>query len=314
MKRHRYIQESDDLRWSAITVLCTRHGPGQVERAGVWFEGDWLPLAGRAVAEAKAMLKDSWDIPYFADAIVNGRQVPMSHVLRFGDGLVFRQRFGIKAGDDRPIERAIGEAVVAAYPDLLEKAARVRARNLSANHEQEAIKGVVDEWAVQQFGQADASTKAILADIVQRLQRIETVLGRGDSTVGEAGLAVAGVLHGEVISDGPQPPDRFRLFGKEYKGISRDQWRLLEALWPKQTAEIDDVMEQVYGVHFKQEQEALRSLARRLTECLVLQSCPAEIVIKNGYCTLEIYHDRQRSQSTEGRPADNQEGSVSWGS
>lgn len=256
--------------------------------AGVRFQGDWLPLAGRAVAEAKEMLKKAGAISYFADAIVNGRQVPVAHVLRPGDRLVFRQRFGIKAGNDQDIKQAIGEAMVAVYPDLLEKAEQVKARNLSADDEREAMKGVVDEWAIQQFGQPDVSMRAVLADIVQRLQRIESVLGNANSTVGEDDRVFAGVQHAEVMPDGPQPPDRFRLFGEEYKGISRDQWRLLEALWPQRTAEIEGVMEQVYGVNCKQEQEALRSLARRLTECLVLQSCPAEIVVKNGYCTLEI--------------------------
>jgi hypothetical protein len=273
---------------------------------GVLFEGDRLPLGGMSVFEAKAMLKDAWAIPYFADALVNGRQVPVAHVLQPGERLEFVQRFGVKAGNDQPIEQAIGEAVVAVYPVLLEKAATVKARNLSADQEREAMKGIVDEWAVHHFGQPDASTRAVLADIVQRLQRIESVLGKGDSTVGEDGRAFAGVRHGEVIPDGPQPPDRFRLFGKEYKGISQEQWKLLKALWPQQTAEVEDVMEQVYGVNFRQEQEALRSVARRLNVRLLDQSCPAEIVIKNGHCILEIYHDRQRSQSTKNRPADDQ--------
>jgi hypothetical protein len=259
----------------------------------VLFEGERLPLGGMSVFEAKAMLKDAWGITYFADAFVNGRQVPVARVLEPGDRLAFVQRFGIKASNDQSIEQAIGKAMVAVYPDLLEMAVQVRARNLSADHERQAMKGVVDEWAVQQFGQPDASMRAVLADIVQRLQRIESVLG-------EDGSALVGVQHGEVMSDGPQPPDRFRLFGKEYKGISRDQWLLLKAVWPQRTAEIEDVMEQVYGVNFKQEQEALRSLARRLTECLVLQSCPAEIVIKNGYCTLEIATGLKKVASDRG--------------
>lgn len=73
-------------------------------RDGVLFEGDWLPLVGLAVAEAKAMLKDAWSIPYFADAYVNGCQVSVVHVLRSGDRLDFSQRFGVKAGDGKPIE------------------------------------------------------------------------------------------------------------------------------------------------------------------------------------------------------------------
>lgn len=146
------------------------------EDGGVLVEGDWLPLTGLPVVEAKAMLKDAWGIPYFADAIVNGRQVPVAHVLQPGDRLDFVQRFGVKDGDNKPIEQLIGEALVIAYPELREGAEKVMARNLSADHERAALKGMVDEWAVQQFGPLDASTKAILADSVQRLQVIEAVL------------------------------------------------------------------------------------------------------------------------------------------
>lgn len=148
----------------------------EARREGVLFEGDWLPQAGLSVVEAKAMLKDGWGIPYFADAIVNGRQVTVAHVLRRGDRLEFVQRFGVKAGDDKPIEQVIGEAMVVVYPKLLEKAANVMARNLSADQKRDAMKGMVDEWAIQQFGPPDASTRAVLADIVQRLQAIEGVL------------------------------------------------------------------------------------------------------------------------------------------
>lgn len=269
----------------------------EARREGVLFEGDWLPLVGIPVIQAKALLKDAGSISYFADAIVNDRQMSLAYLLQLGDRLEFVQRFGVKAGDDKPIVQAIGEAMVVVYTELLEKAATVRARNLSADHERAALKRTVEEWAVQQFGPPDASTKAILADIVERLQRIELVLGRGNSTGSRDHHAVAGFRHGEVMADGPQPPDRFWLFGKEYKGISREQWLLLKAIWPHRTAEIENVMEQVYGKNFKQEQEALRSLARRLTECLARQSCRVEVSVKKGHCTLDIYDESKKVAS-----------------
>ena len=119
---------------------------------GVLFEGDWLPLAGMSVFVAKAMLKDAGNISYFADAIVNGRQVPVAHVLQPGDRLEFVQRFGYKASDDRPIEQAIGKAVVVAYPELVEIADKVKALNLPADRSLDLMAGMVAEWAEERFG------------------------------------------------------------------------------------------------------------------------------------------------------------------
>ena len=141
---------------------------------GVLFEGDWLPLIGVPVAKAKAMLKDAWGISYFADAIVNGRQVTIAHRLRRGDHLEFFQRFGVKAGDDRPIEQAIGEAMVVVYPELVEIADKVKALNLPADRSLDLMAGMVAEWAVQRFGPPGKSVLAILAEVVARLDRIES--------------------------------------------------------------------------------------------------------------------------------------------
>jgi hypothetical protein len=266
---------------------------------GVLFEGDWLPLVGVPVVEAKALLRDAWNISYFADAFVNGRQVPVAHVLCSGDRLEFVQRFGVKAGDDKPIEEAIGEALVA-YPELLEMAEKVKAMNLPADRSLDVMIGMVVEWAEQRFGPPGSSMMSVFADIGKRLQRIESILDQGRLTEGQELPALGGSLSGGVVPDGPQPPDRLWLFGKVYKGISRDQWLLLKALWPQRTAEIEDVMEQVYGKNFKQDQEALRSVARRLTERSVRQSCPIEIAVRNGYCTLEVF-DEPRMVATDRR-------------
>jgi len=146
------------------------------EHGSVLFEGERLPLVGMPVIQAKAMLMDAWNIPYFAEAIVNGRQVPVAHVLRKGDRLEFVQRFGVKANDDKSIEEAIGEALVIAYPELLERASKVRAMNLPADRSREFMTGMVVEWVKQRFGPPGASRMSAIVEIGRRLQGIEAVV------------------------------------------------------------------------------------------------------------------------------------------
>lgn len=143
------------------------------EHDAVLFEGDWLPLVGLPVLKAKAMLKDAGNISYFADAFVNGCPVPVAHVLRSGDRLEFVQRFGFKAGDDKPIEQVIGEALVVVYPELLEIAAKVKAMSLPPDRSRDVMAGMIAEWAEQRFGPPGKSVLAILEEIIARLDRIE---------------------------------------------------------------------------------------------------------------------------------------------
>jgi hypothetical protein len=140
----------------------------------VLFEGDCLPLAGMSVVKAKALLKDAGNIPYFADAIVNGRRVPVAHVLQPGDRLAFVQRFGVKTGNDQPIEQAIGEAVLVAYPELVEIADKVKALGLPADRSLDLMAGMVAEWVEQRFGPPGMSVLAILNEVIARLDRIES--------------------------------------------------------------------------------------------------------------------------------------------
>ena len=127
-----------NVRLRRIEKVC-RIPPGHQERTqgnrlprsdrrdGVLFGGDWLPLVGVSVATAKALLRDAWGIPYFADTIVNGRPALVSQVvLRSGDRLVFSQRFGFKAGEQQSVEQAQAESLVIAYPELMDIAARVK--------------------------------------------------------------------------------------------------------------------------------------------------------------------------------------------
>lgn len=144
-------------------------------RDGVLFDGHWLPLVGLHVAQVKALLKDAWGISYFADAFVNGQQVPVAHVLRCGDRLKFVQRFGFKGGDDKPIEKVIGEAMVFVYPELAEMADKVKSLNLPVNRSLDVMAGMVAEWAEKRFGPPGKSVLAVLAEIVDRLDRIESL-------------------------------------------------------------------------------------------------------------------------------------------
>lgn len=140
---------------------------------GVRFEGDRLPLAGMAVADAKALLRDAGNIPYFADAVVNGRPVGAGHVLRHGDRLGFPQRFGFKGGGDRPAGAQAG-ALVNAYPELTDIAARVKALGLPADRSLDVMAGMVATWAEERFGPVPNKLEAVLSEIVDRLDHIES--------------------------------------------------------------------------------------------------------------------------------------------
>ena len=144
-----------------------------VSDCGVRFEGDWFPLSGNTVSQAKALLRDAGNIPYFADALVNGRPVGVGHVLRHGDRLGFSQRFGFKGGGDRPAEAQAG-ALVIAYPELTDIAARVKALGLPADRSLDVMAGMVATWAEGRFGPVPNKLEAVLGEIVDRLDRIES--------------------------------------------------------------------------------------------------------------------------------------------
>lgn len=158
------------IRKKGDMALSQSDGPD-----GVLFEGDWLPLKGVAVAQAKGLLRDS-GISYFSDAIVNGGLVLVSYILRPGDRLGFSQRFGFKAGDDFAGDQAVAESLKHAYPEFLEIAARVKARNMTRDESLRLMASMVTRWMEEQFGPLGPSVIAVLADILKRLQAIEAAL------------------------------------------------------------------------------------------------------------------------------------------
>jgi hypothetical protein len=143
-----------------------------VRHDGVLFEGDRLPLAGLSVVEAKAMLKDAWGIPYFADAFVNGRRVPVAHLLRPGDRLEFIQRLSFKAGGDTDDEQALAEALLDSEPALARLVHEVATLPLSAKKRLSVLVLRVLRWIEQEFGPPTADAVAMLDDLAHRLNEL----------------------------------------------------------------------------------------------------------------------------------------------
>lgn len=172
------------------------------EHDGVLFEGDRLPLAGLPVVQAKAMLTDAWGISYFADAFVNGRQVPVAHVLRRGDRLEFVQRFGFKAGDDHAAEKAMAEALLRAEPELARLVDEVHKLPLNVDTRLAVMALRVFQWSKERFGPATTDAVNMLNRLVSELSRLA---GGGSTPAPSIPISQrvrVDVGRGEVIIDG----------------------------------------------------------------------------------------------------------------
>lgn len=140
---------------------------------GVQFEGDWLPLAGVSVAAAKALLRDAWNIAYFAEATVNGRPTGVGYVLLPGDRLGFSKRYGYKAGADRPAEEIEADGLLAAYPELSRISEEVARLGLPAADALRVMTVRVSRWLWERFGPPDVHAGAVFMQLMQRLESIE---------------------------------------------------------------------------------------------------------------------------------------------
>jgi DNA-binding response OmpR family regulator len=87
--------------------------------------------------------------------------------------------------------------------------------------------------------------------------------------------------------DGPVPPDNFRLDRRLYGPFTRLEWRLLACLWGKSALEISGVLEELYGHDHEQDQDALRSVVKRLNPKLRKQSFPGRVMLRQGYVFLQ---------------------------
>jgi hypothetical protein len=97
-------------------------------------------------------------------------------------------------------------------------------------------------------------------------------------------------------ADGPVPPEHFRLGPKLYGPFTSLQWRLLASLYGKDALEVGAVLETLYGHDHEQDEDALRSVAKRLNPKLRKQSFPGKVEVRKGYAWL------QWSTMGQGRP------------
>ena len=89
-------------------------------------------------------------------------------------------------------------------------------------------------------------------------------------------------------ADGPVPPEHFRLGRQPYGPLTRLEQRLLACLYLKDALEVGEVLEALYGHDHEQDQDALRSVVRRLNQKLHKQSFPGRVVLRKGYVALQL--------------------------
>jgi hypothetical protein len=90
------------------------------------------------------------------------------------------------------------------------------------------------------------------------------------------------------VADGPIPPASFRLNPNLYGPFTRLEWLLLERLWGKAAVLVGDVLGALYGHDHEQDQDALRSVVKRLNPKFRKQSFPGRVVLRNGYVALQL--------------------------
>jgi hypothetical protein len=134
----------------------------------------------------------------------------------------------------------------------------------------------------------------IPADLFQKLLPLLPVAYRDDAGVAYYLESVVDkVLHEwgarPPKEDGPVPPDRFRLGDLEIEGLTRLEWRLLEYLWGKPAATIQDVMDHVYGDDHDQTDDAIKAVVKRLNNKLLEKRFPAEVALTNGYYSIKLH-------------------------
>ena len=117
-----------------------------------------------------------------------------------------------------------------------------------------------------------------LQEIFTRLSAIEKALS---SLTSEAATTSA------PDTDGPLPPNEFRLKGKSCR-LAALEWRLVRCLWRKPAVPLDEVLDFVYGHDQDDKDDALRSVGKRLKRRLHKKEIPVEVISTNGYMALRL--------------------------
>jgi hypothetical protein len=90
------------------------------------------------------------------------------------------------------------------------------------------------------------------------------------------------------LPDGPVPPDKLRFRGQLYDGFVALEYRLLRCLWGKESVEVLDAIEAVYGADANSKEKAFSSLVKRVRERCLNHGGFWEIHSTAGHIWLEI--------------------------
>jgi hypothetical protein len=132
-----------------------------------------FPLGGKSVRHVKKCLQQVFSIPYFAEAIVNGKAVALAHVLAGGDCLEFAKAFGYKAYKKESRAEAEARGLLAHYPALVEIGTKVKSRGLDTEKSIDLMAALVAKWCEDHFGPLSGDVIATVRQAVASLSRLQ---------------------------------------------------------------------------------------------------------------------------------------------
>jgi hypothetical protein len=112
----------------------------------------YFPVRGRTITFVKRRLRDGFNIPYFAEAFVDGVPVNADHILGECALLEFVKTFGFKGGREATPEDEPSGLFWAYQPELLTIAEQVKAANLSLDQSVDMMVQLVTRWCQTKFG------------------------------------------------------------------------------------------------------------------------------------------------------------------
>jgi len=137
-------------------------------------------VAGKTVGDAKTVLRDLFNIGYFAVAIVNGSCVELSRRLADGDSLEFVLPVGVKGAGDKRKEQ-FAEALVDSSPNLRAIAEYVKSLALERDDAIDLTVALVGEHCVRAYGCHGAEERPILSEVVQVLVSVKDRINELDA-------------------------------------------------------------------------------------------------------------------------------------
>jgi hypothetical protein len=196
---------------------------------------DWFPIGGKTVGNVKKCLQDAFGIPYFAEAIVNGKAVALAHTLAGGDCLEFAKAFGHKAHKKESRTDAEAKGILAHYPELVEIGNKVKGRGLDAEKSIDLMAEMVARWCKDHFG-------PLTADAIATANQVAVLM----SSFQERATRVA---HGmEPRKAGRKPTTReLADFAQDHSHLT---WKEISALWNREDPQGKKVkLEDVRGAY-----------------------------------------------------------------